>query len=186
VPTLLAAAATTSSPGLTTTSTTGTSSSSTTTSNGTYSHLVHPSYVTSSSCNSSQDPSSPILATLSSQHHPYAYTNMATTNKISNTQTNLLVDSISHLPQIANVSSSPPPPASIESIPTNSIQSLSPNDKSNSSSSHSPQSTSTITPNGSTSTTASNSTQKRLHVSNIPFRFRDDDLKAMFEVNTQK
>ncbi|CAF4539270.1 unnamed protein product, partial [Rotaria magnacalcarata] len=63
-------------------------------------------------------------------------------------------------------------------------QSLSPNDNvhSNSSSSHSPQSTSTITPNGSSSSThSSNATHKRLHVSNIPFRFRDDDLKAMFE-----
>ena len=53
---------------------------------------------------------------------------------------------------------------------------------SNSSSSHSPQSTSTVTPNGTSSSTAGN-TQKRLHVSNIPFRFRDDDLKAMFEVS---
>jgi RNA binding protein fox-1 len=59
--------------------------------------------------------------------------------------------------------------------------------QSNSSSSHSPQSTSTITPNGTSSTsgsTTSGTTQKRLHVSNIPFRFRDDDLKAMFEVSS--
>ena len=59
--------------------------------------------------------------------------------------------------------------------------------QSNSSSSHSPQSTSTTTPNGTLSTngssTSSGITQKRLHVSNIPFRFRDDDLKAMFEVS---
>jgi hypothetical protein len=58
--------------------------------------------------------------------------------------------------------------------------------QSNSSSSQSPQSTSTITPNGTSSTTGSTTsgaTQKRLHVSNIPFRFRDDDLKAMFEVS---
>jgi len=49
--------------------------------------------------------------------------------------------------------------------------------------SNSPQSTSTITPSGSSSSSSSTSAQKRLHVSNIPFRFRDDDLKAMFEVN---
>ncbi len=58
--------------------------------------------------------------------------------------------------------------------------------QSNSSSSHSPQSTSTITSNGTSSTngsTSSGAIQKRLHVSNIPFRFRDDDLKAMFEVS---
>ncbi len=57
--------------------------------------------------------------------------------------------------------------------------------QSNSSSSHSPQSTSTITSNGTSSTngsTTSSIIQKRLHVSNIPFRFRDEDLKAMFEV----
>jgi hypothetical protein len=57
--------------------------------------------------------------------------------------------------------------------------------QSNSSSSHSPQSTSTITSNGTSSThgsTTSGTIQKRLHVSNIPFRFRDEDLKAMFEV----
>lgn len=57
--------------------------------------------------------------------------------------------------------------------------------QSNSSSSHSPQSTSTITSNGTSSnaSTTSGSIQKRLHVSNIPFRFRDEDLKAMFEVS---
>ncbi len=61
--------------------------------------------------------------------------------------------------------------------------------QSNSSSSHSPQSTSTITSNGTSSTNASTTSgaiQKRLHVSNIPFRFRDEDLKAMFEVSPNK
>jgi len=149
--------------------------------------------VTYSSLSSSMDSST--FANVSSQHHSYA-----STNKISN----LVVDSTSHLPQIVNERSSP----IIESTTTNSnniTQSLSPNDnvceliinifsfkikfidffkgQSNSCSSHSPQSTSTITPNGSSSSTnSSNTTQKRLHVSNIPFRFRDDDLKAMFEV----
>ncbi|CAF3323232.1 unnamed protein product, partial [Rotaria sp. Silwood2] len=56
--------------------------------------------------------------------------------------------------------------------------------QSNSSLSHSPQSTNTIIQNGTSSTnsstTSSGTIQKRLHVSNIPFRFRDDDLKAMF------
>ncbi|CAF1328054.1 unnamed protein product [Adineta steineri] len=125
---------------------------------------------------------SSILATVSSQHHSFASTNMITTNNISN----LIVDSTSHLSQVTSVPSSPS--SIIESTTANSnnnlIHSLSPNDntQSNSSSSHSPQSTSTITPNGSSSSTnGSNSTQKRLHVSNIPFRFRDDDLKAMFE-----
>ncbi|CAF1456438.1 unnamed protein product, partial [Adineta steineri] len=145
-----------------------------------HSHLVHPSsYVTSSS---STDPSS-------SQHHPYAYTNMATTtNKLSNTAaTNLVVDSTSHLPEIINVPSSSSiietTNSNTQQIPTNELINND-NAQSNSSSSQSPQSTSTITPNGSSSTTGSTSsgaTQKRLHVSNIPFRFRDDDLKAMFE-----
>jgi hypothetical protein len=61
--------------------------------------------------------------------------------------------------------------------------------QSNSSSSHSPQSTSTIISNSTSSTNASTTSgaiQKRLHVSNIPFRFRDDDLKAMFEVSSKK
>ncbi|CAF1252744.1 unnamed protein product [Rotaria sordida] len=165
VPTLLAAAAS-SSGSTTTTSTTGPSSTIT---NGTYSSL-------SSSTDSST------LVTVPSQLHSYASTKM---NKISS----LVVDSTSHLQKIVNVSS----PSSInESITTNSnnnniTQPLSPNDnvQSNSCSSHSPQSTSTITPNGSSSSSSSinssNTTQKRLHVSNIPFRFRDDDLKAMFE-----
>ena len=83
--------------------------------------------MTSSSCNSSIDSSS-------SQHHPYAYTNMAvaTTNKISNTTTNLVVDSTSHLPEIINVPSS----SIIESSSTcnsnnnnnNHTQQLSPNE----------------------------------------------------------
>ncbi|CAF4731681.1 unnamed protein product, partial [Rotaria magnacalcarata] len=161
VPTLLAAAvATSSASGSTTTSTTGTSSTIT---NGTYSSLP-----------SSTDASTSI--TMPSQHHTYVSNNM-------NKMPNIVVDSTSHLQQFINVSSS-----MSESTTTNSnnsiTQSLSPNDNvhSNSSSSHSPQSTSTITPNGSSSSThSSNATHKRLHVSNIPFRFRDDDLKAMFE-----
>ena len=59
--------------------------------------------------------------------------------------------------------------------------------QSNSSLSHSPQSTNTITQTGISSTNGSTTStaaiQKRLHVSNIPFRFRHDDLKAMFEVS---
>ncbi|CAF3590551.1 unnamed protein product [Rotaria sp. Silwood1] len=175
VPTLLAAAASSSSGSTTTNNTTGPSSTIT---NGTYSSL-----------SSSMDSST--LVTIPSQHHSYASTKM---NKISN----LIIDSTSHLPKIVNVSSSP---SSIIESTTNSntntntttnnniIQSLSPNDniQSNSCSSHSPQSTSTVTPNGSSSSSSSssihssNTTHKRLHVSNIPFRFRDDDLKAMFE-----
>jgi len=63
----------------------------------------------------------------SGQHHPYAYTNMATsTNKISNVTTNLVVDSTSHLPEIINVPSSP---SIIETTTTNnSIQQLSSNE----------------------------------------------------------
>ncbi|CAF2589907.1 unnamed protein product [Rotaria sp. Silwood2] len=176
VPTLLSAAASSSSSGSTTINTTGPSS---TINNGTYSSL-------SSSTDSST------LVTVPSQHHSYASTKM---NKISS----LVVDSTSHLQKIVNLSSSPS--SVIESTTTNSnnnnnhnhnnnTQSISPNDnvQSNSCSSHSPQSTSTITPNGSSSSSSSssstnnsNTTQKRLHVSNIPFRFRDDDLKAMFE-----
>jgi RNA recognition motif-containing protein len=115
------------------------------------------------------------LATIASQDHLYASINMTTTNKIPN----LAVDSTSHLTETVSLPSSPNSNNHI-------TQSLSPNDnvcQSNSSTSHSPQSTSTITPNGSSSssTNSSTSTQKRLHVSNIPFRFRDDDLKAMFE-----
>ncbi|UJR32857.1 hypothetical protein I4U23_020318 [Adineta vaga] len=137
-----------------------------------------------------------------------------TTNKLSNTTTNLLVDSTSHLPEIINIPSS----SSIIEATNSNTQSISTNElinndnvcerktlfiyiyiyllskrkmvvvflkaQSNSSLSHSPQSTSTITPNGTSSTTGSTTsgtTQKRLHVSNIPFRFRDEDLKAMFE-----
>lgn len=104
--------------------------------------------------------------------------NMTTTNKMPN----LIVDSTSHLPETVSLPSSPSSSNSTNNI----TQSLSPNDNvcpSNSSSSYSPQSTSTITPNGSSSSTnSSNAAHKRLHVSNIPFRFRDDDLKAMFEV----
>lgn len=37
------------------------------------------------------------------------------------------------------------------------------------------------TPDPSTSTNSVDSAPKRLHVSNIPFRFRDPDLRAMFE-----
>uniref|UniRef100_A0A0N5AUI3 RRM domain-containing protein n=1 Tax=Syphacia muris TaxID=451379 RepID=A0A0N5AUI3_9BILA len=37
------------------------------------------------------------------------------------------------------------------------------------------------TPDPSTSSSASDNAPKRLHVSNIPFRFRDPDLRAMFE-----
>lgn len=48
------------------------------------------------------------------------------------------------------------------------------------------QSTSTVTTpltSGSTSTLSDSKSQpKRLHVSNIPFRFRDPDLRAMFGV----
>jgi len=80
--------------------------------------------------------------------------------------TNLMADSTCHSPTTVN--SNPP---------------LSPNE--NTPSSCSPQSTNTITPSGSSSSSSSSSstmaTQKRLHVSNIPFRFRDDDLRAMFE-----
>ncbi len=102
VPTLLAAAAASSSPNTTTipnstiTNNNGTAPTST---NVNHPHLVHPSsYVTSSSSTDSS----------SGQHHPYAYTNMATsTNKISSTTTNLVVDSTSHLPEIINVPSSP-------------------------------------------------------------------------------
>ncbi|UJR14191.1 hypothetical protein I4U23_001184 [Adineta vaga] len=127
---------------------------------------------------------SAILATLSSQQQSYASTNLTTTNQMSN----LVVDSTNQLAQVTSMPSSPSSISESMTATTNSnnhlVQSLSPNDQtqSNSSSSHSPQSTSTITPNGSTSSTnGSNSTQKRLHVSNIPFRFRDEDLKAMFE-----
>ncbi|CAF1474787.1 unnamed protein product [Adineta ricciae] len=190
VPTLLAAAAASSSSN----SNSATNNNGTTTVTGgtptptiaapatiNHSHLVHPgSYVTSSSATDSS----------SSQHHPYAYTNMATatqTTKLSNTPTNLLVDSTSHLPEIINVPSS----SSIMEVPNSNTQPISTNElinndnaQSNSSSSYSPQSTSTVTPNGTSSTTGSTTsatTQKRLHVSNIPFRFRDEDLKAMFE-----
>jgi RNA recognition motif-containing protein len=159
MPTLLTTA-TSSSPGSITTSTNGPSSTIT---NGTY---------------SSTEPSK--LAIHSSQHPSYASTNITTTNKISN----LVVDSTSHMPHIVRGSSSPINESTATNSHNNNAQSLSPNDngQSNSSSSHSPQSTSTITPNGSSSSTnGSNTTQKRLHVSNIPFRFRDDDLKAMFE-----
>ena len=65
-----------------------------------------------------------IHATLSSQHHSYASTNMTTTNKISN----LVVDSTSHLPQIVSATIIT---SIIESTTTNSnniTQSLSPND----------------------------------------------------------
>ncbi|CAF0738050.1 unnamed protein product [Adineta ricciae] len=139
---------------------------------------------TTSSSSSSSNSSTVNNTGPTAQPSSYASTNLSTTNPM----THLVVDSTSQLPQITSVPSSP---SSIsESTTTNSttnnlIQSLSPNDQaqSNSSSSHSPQSTSTITPNGSTSssTNGSNTAQKRLHVSNIPFRFRDDDLKAMFE-----
>jgi len=56
---------------------------------------------------------------LSSQHHPYAYTNMAAvaTNKLSNTATNLVVDSTTHLPEIINLPSSS---SMLETPPTNS------------------------------------------------------------------
>lgn len=37
------------------------------------------------------------------------------------------------------------------------------------------------TPDPSTSANSSDGAPKRLHVSNIPFRFRDPDLRAMFE-----
>lgn len=65
----------------------------------------------------------------SGQHHPYAYTNMATsTNKITNTTpttaTNLLVDSTSHLPEIINVPSSP----SIIETTNSNIQQISTNE----------------------------------------------------------
>ncbi|CAF3807589.1 unnamed protein product [Rotaria sordida] len=182
VPTLLAAAAASSSSN----STTNNNGTTTTSTNANHSHVIHPSsYVTSSSSTDSS----------SSQHHPYAYTNMVaaatTANKISNTTTNLVVDSISHLPEIINVPSSS---SIIETTTTNSnTQQISSNElinnenaQSNSSLSHSPQSTNTIIQNGTSSSTNGNTTlsgtiQKRLHVSNIPFRFRDDDLKAMFE-----
>ncbi|CAF0845586.1 unnamed protein product [Rotaria sordida] len=182
VPTLLAAAAASSSSN----STTNNNGTTTTSTNANHSHVIHPSsYVTSSSSTDSS----------SSQHHPYAYTNMVaaatTANKISNTTTNLVVDSISHLPEIINVPSSS---SIIETTTTNSnTQQISSNElinnenaQSNSSLSHSPQLTSTIIQNGTSSSTNGNTTlsgtiQKRLHVSNIPFRFRDDDLKAMFE-----
>lgn len=83
----------------------------------------------------------------------------------SSSSTNIIADSTCHSP-----------PTTVNSNP-----SLSPNE--NTPSSCSPQSTNTITPNGSSSSSSSTTTttQKRLHVSNIPFRFRDDDLKAMFE-----
>ena len=127
MPTLLAAAAASSS----------SNSNSTTNNNGTttvtgatptptiaapatinHSHLVHPgSYVTSSSATDSS----------SSQHHPYAYTNMAAaaqTTKLSNTPANLLVDSTSHLPEIINVPSS----SSIMEVPNSHTQPLSTNE----------------------------------------------------------
>lgn len=97
------------------------------------------------------------------------------------------MDSTSHLPEIVNLPSS----SILESTLANSnhsAQQLSPSELINhdnaQSNSLSPQSTSTLTPNGTSSTNGSSGsggTQKRLHVSNIPFRFRDDDLKAMFE-----
>ncbi|CAF4612697.1 unnamed protein product [Rotaria sp. Silwood1] len=182
VPTLLAAAAASSSSSSNSTSTINNNGTTTTSTNVNHSHIVHPSsYITSSSSTDSS----------SSQHHPYAYTNMVTTtaNKISNTTTNLVVDPISHLPEIINVPSS----SSIIDTTTNSnTQQITSNElinnenaQSNSSLSHSPQSTSTMIQNGTSSTngstTSSGTIQKRLHVSNIPFRFRDDDLKAMFE-----
>ena len=62
----------------------------------------------------------------SGQHHPYAYTNMATpTNKISNITTNLVVDSTSHLPEIINVPSSP---SIIETTTNSNIQQILSND----------------------------------------------------------
>ncbi|CAF4724448.1 unnamed protein product [Rotaria socialis] len=186
VPTLLAAAGASSTPSSSSSSSTIT----TTTSNGNgtvsstvnHPHLVHPSsYMTTAS---SADSSS-------SQHHPYAYLNMVATtgNKLPNPPANLVVDSISHLPEVINVQSSS---SIIESTTTNSnTQPISSNEsianeniQSNSSLSQSPQLTNTIVQNGTSSTTgsttSSGSVQKRLHVSNIPFRFRDEDLKAMF------
>ena len=168
-------------------------------------HLVHPSsYVTSSSCNSSTDLSS-------SQQYPYA--TYAPSVATSNKSTNLVVDSTSHLPEIVNLPSSSSILESTLATSHHSAQQLSPSElinhdnvrssrcytrftdgntvdlllsKKAQSNSLSPQSTSTLTPNGTSSvngSSASGGTQKRLHVSNIPFRFRDDDLKAMFEVS---
>ncbi|CAF4903512.1 unnamed protein product [Rotaria magnacalcarata] len=186
VPTLLAAAAASSTPSSSSSSstiTTTTSNGNGTTSNTVnHPHLVHPSsYMTTAS---SADSSS-------SQHHAYAYANMVATtgNKLPNPPANLVVDSISHLPELINVQSSS---SIIESTTTNSnTQPISCNElitneniQSNSSLSQSPQLTNTIIQNGTSSTTgsttSSGSVQKRLHVSNIPFRFRDEDLKAMF------
>lgn len=125
---------------------------------------------------------------------------MATSaTKLSNPSSNLVVDSTSHLPELINVSTSPTILDGTTITNGTSVNELINTDnvnemniqiefiiyfkaQSNSSSSHSPQSTST---NGTSSThasTTSGTIQKRLHVSNIPFRFRDEDLKAMFEV----
>jgi peptidoglycan DL-endopeptidase CwlO len=140
VPTLLAAAAATTTTTTAATATTSSATNSSANNHHSHAHLIHPSQMTgNSSCNLSTDPSSsPTLATLSSQHHPYAFTTMPTTTNLSGSSANLVVDSTSHLSTILNLppsssSSSSPSIVPIEPTTTNSNpttnQPLSPNEQ---------------------------------------------------------
>ena len=186
-----------------------TATSTSATANANQAHLIHPSsYVTSSSCNSSTD-----LSSSQHHPYAYANMTMAATKPTTLLvdSTSHLPEMIS-VPPSSMVEPSGTTTANSnhhalqQPLPTDLLTSdhVCPVEfcfhferkpmhclfffktHSNSSSSHSPQSTSNVTPNGTSSSTASlpgNNTQKRLHVSNIPFRFRDEDLKAMFEVS---